>query len=96
MILFPDDRSISWVSCLFVGLMDTASTSLVIEQVPEYTGTMMSLSRAVTQIGFSIGSGAGGILLLFYGYQTMFLILGSLAVGAGLIFHLFTTDPTRS
>jgi len=81
------------VGCLFVGIMDAASTSLIIEQLPAYTGVMMSLSRAVTQLGFSVGSGLGGVFLLLYGYQNMFLLLGTFAVASAILFHLFTIDP---
>ena len=81
------------VGCLLVGIMDAASTSLIIEQLPAYTGVMMSLSRAVTQLGFSVGSGLGGVFLLLYGYQNMFLLLGSFAVASAILFQFFTIDP---
>jgi predicted MFS family arabinose efflux permease len=81
------------VGCLLVGMMDAASTSLIIEQLPSYAGVMMSLSRAVTQVGFSLGSGLGGVFLLLYGYQDMFLLLGSLAIASALVFQFFTIDP---
>jgi predicted MFS family arabinose efflux permease len=81
-------------SCLLVGVMDTASTGLIIEQSPLYVGIMMSLHRAVTQIGFSVGSGLGGFMLLVYGYRSMFLGLGFLGLLSGMVFHFFTSDPT--
>jgi len=82
--------------CLMVGVMDAASTSLIIEQLPAYTGVMMSLSRAGTQLGFSVGSGLGGVSLLLYGYQGMFLLLGSFAIVSAIMFHFFTVDPLKS
>jgi predicted MFS family arabinose efflux permease len=82
------------VSCLLVGMMDAASTSFIVEQLPAYTGVMMSLSRAVNQVGFSIGSGLGGVFLLLYGYQDMFLLLGTLAIASALVFRFFTIDPS--
>lgn len=86
-----------FVACFCIGLMDTASTSLVMDQVPQHTGTMMSLQRAVTQIGFSIGSGAGGEILLQYGdYAMVFLVLGSLAVVAAIVFEFATKSPDDS
>ncbi len=81
------------ISCLLVGMMDSASTSFIVEQLPAYTGIMVSLSRAVTQVGFSVGSGLGGVFLLLYGYQDMFLLLGSLAFASAIVFHFFTIDP---
>ncbi len=54
----------------------------------------MSLSRAVTQFGFSVGSGFGGMFLLLYGYQDMFLILGAFSIASAIVFHYFTIDPS--
>ena len=84
------------VGCLLVGMMDAASTSLIIEQLPAYAGVMMSLSRAVTQVGFSVGSGLGGVFLLLYGYQDMFLLLGTLAIASAIVFRFFTIDPSSN
>ena len=81
------------VSCLMVGIMDAASTSYIVEQLPAYAGVMVSLSRAVTQFGFSVGSSLGGVFLLLFGYQDMFLLLGTFAIVSAIVFHFFTIDP---
>jgi len=81
------------ISCFLVGMMDSASTSFIVEQLPAYTGIMVSLSRALTQVGFSVGSGLGGVFLILYGYQDVFLLLGSLAFASSIMFHFFTRDP---
>ena len=73
--------------------MDAASTSFIVEQLPAYAGVMVSLSRAVIQVGFSVGSGLGGVFLFLFGYQDMFLLLGSLAIASAIVFHFFTIDP---
>jgi predicted MFS family arabinose efflux permease len=54
---------------------------------------MVSLSRAVTQFGFSVGSSLGGVFLLLFGYQDMFLLLGTFAIASAIVFHFFTIDP---
>lgn len=82
------------VGWFLLGVRDTAATSLIIEQLPLYTGIMMSLNRAVTQVGFSLGSGLGGIFLLLYGYQVMFLMLGVLAIASAVVFQWLTVDPS--
>ena len=82
--------------CLLVGMMDASSTSLIIEQLPLYAGIMMSLQRAVTQVGSSIGSGLGGAILTFSSYQLMFLILGVFGIASAMVFHWFTNDPSSS
>jgi predicted MFS family arabinose efflux permease len=63
------------------------------EQVPSYTGVMISLSRAVAQFGASVGSGIGGMLLLLTGYRFMFTSIGILAIASAIAFYLFTIDP---
>jgi predicted MFS family arabinose efflux permease len=92
----------TWISGVFLcfgaslfGMMDTASTSLIVEQIPEHTGVMMSLSRVVNQLGSSVGSGLGGMFLLLYGYQDMFLILGAFSIASAIVFHFFTIDPLK-
>ncbi len=82
------------LACLLGGMMDAASTNLIMEQLPQFAGTMMSLSRAVTQVGFSIGAGLGGSLLLLHGYQRMFLALGALALASAVVFRFYTHDRT--
>jgi len=85
------------VVCLgwfLLGVRDTAATSLLIEQLPLYTGIMMSLNRAVTQVGFSVGSGFGGVLLLLYDYKLMFVGLGALGILSAIVFQWLTLDPT--
>ena len=82
------------VGWFLLGVRDTAATSLIIEQLPLYAVIMMALNRAVTQIGFTLGSGLGGIFLMIYDYKIMFLMLGLLAVCSAAIFHWLTIDPS--
>ena len=91
--------SFFWVSvglmgamCFLVGVMDASSTSQIIEQVPPYAGIMMSLQRAVTQVGYSIGSGIGGMILTFSNYPSMYAILGLFGVVSAIVFHWLTKD----
>jgi predicted MFS family arabinose efflux permease len=82
--------------CFLVGVMDASSTSLIIEQLPLYAGIMMSLQRAVTQVGGSIGSGLGGAILTFSSYNSMYLILGVFGMASAMVFHWLTIDPSAS
>ncbi|MCW4040716.1 MAG: MFS transporter [Candidatus Bathyarchaeota archaeon] len=72
----------------------SAYNSLVIEQVPAYQGTVMALSQVSADLGSVIGTGIGGIILLFSGYGTVAL-LGFMSVVAGLVFYFFTSDPVN-
>lgn len=84
------------ISLVFVGLGDSASNSLILEQVPMYRGTMMSTWSAATSLGAALGAGLGGILLLRYDYSVLGVVLGSLGVLSALIYRFFTTDPLRN
>ena len=83
--------SLGW---FLLGVRDTAATSLIIEQLPLYAGIMMSLNRAVTQAGFSIGSGFGGVFLLLFDYKLMFVGIGVLGILSAMVFQWLTLDPT--
>ncbi len=83
-----------FVGCLLVGVMDASSTSLVIDQLPLYAGIMMSLQRVVTQVGSSLGSGLGGAILAFSGYNLMFSMLGVFGIASAMVFHWFTVDTS--
>jgi len=85
---------IFFAGCLLVGIMDASSTSLVIDQLPLYAGIMMSLQRVVTQVGSSLGSGLGGAILTFSGYNLMFSILGVFGIASAMVFHWFTVDTS--
>jgi predicted MFS family arabinose efflux permease len=75
-------------------LRNTAYNSLALEQVPEYRGTMMSLSQLSTNMGQALGIGLGGLILVTFEYGYMGY-LGILSIIATFIFHFFTIDPTQ-
>lgn len=49
-----------YVSALFSGAGFAAYQSLIVEQVPEYRGTVMSLTSAATSLGTALGAANGG------------------------------------
>jgi predicted MFS family arabinose efflux permease len=79
----------------FDGLAASASTSLTLEQVPELRGTMMSLFAAFAGVGAAIGAGIGGLALIFFDYERLGIVLGSMGIIAAIIFKFSTVDPTR-
>jgi len=79
---------------LFGALQYSASISYGLEQVPGFRGSMMSISSAFSYIGYAIGAGVGGAVLLVYGWGALGLSLGALGIAGSLIYTLFTTDPT--
>jgi len=87
--------SLTLAGCLFVGMRSTASVSLTIEQVPEFRGTMMSISSASGSMGSALGSGLGGFALLLYNYEAIGPTLGLLGLASAIIVYLIVVDPTR-
>jgi len=84
------------LACLFAGIRLSASTTLTLEQVPAFRGTMMSARHATLALAEVLGSGIGGLALLQFGYGSMAAILGSMGIAAAIIFHLLAVDPAKS
>jgi predicted MFS family arabinose efflux permease len=81
-----------FLACWFSGMTITAAVSLTLEQVPEYTGTMMSLNSVAVNIGNAVGSGIGGVVLISFGYKGLGNILGALGVLGAFIYYFLTKD----
>jgi len=79
---------------LFTGMTASALSSLILEQVPRFRGTLMSISSAFNNIGSALGAGLGGFTLLLYDYELMGATLGALMVSAAIIVYFLTVDPT--
>jgi predicted MFS family arabinose efflux permease len=87
--------ALTLTGCLFAGMRATANVSLTIEQVPEFRGTVMSISAASSNLGSALGSGLGGLAILLYSYEAVGPSLGLLGLASAIIVHLFAVDPTR-
>jgi predicted MFS family arabinose efflux permease len=90
-----------WLSLLFwllssftSGVRYAAYNSIALEQVPDYRGSMMSLSQVTQDLGSFIGTGIGGVILVLASYDVLG-VLGAASIMASLIFHLFVVDPMR-
>lgn len=77
------------------GIMFTVSTSLTIEQVPEHMGTMMSVHSAAINMGATVASILGGIIIVSYSYSIYGLIMGIIGLVGALIFYRYSIDPTQ-
>lgn len=88
--------TLALVCLVFVGLGDSASNSLILEQVPMFRGTMMSVWSAATGLGAALGAGIGGMLLLRYNYSILGIVLGGLGVLSALVYRFITVDPLRA
>jgi len=86
---------LAYVASLFTGVRSSSAGSLTLEQVPKYRGTMMSISSATGNMGVALGSGLGGLMLLWYGYNVLGVVLGGAGIAASLLFQFLTRDPTE-
>jgi predicted MFS family arabinose efflux permease len=75
------------------GVMFSALSSLSLEQLPRFRGTMMSIHTAMQSVGSAFGAGIGGAALVLYDYELVGISLGILAVIGALIVRIFTVDP---
>lgn len=87
---------ISIASSLFAGTMGSVSTSLTLEQLPSYKGTMMSIHSAATSMGIMTAAILGGVILLLSTYNVFGFVMGAIGIIGSLIFFLYTLDPTQT
>jgi len=96
---YPDlwlSMTLAFIGSFSAGLRVTASNSLTLEQVPEFRGTMMSISSAADNAGSSLGAGIGGAALLLFNYEGMAISLGAMGIAAAIVFQLLATDPAKA
>jgi len=91
--IFWYSYAISIVASLCAGMMITSFTSLTLEQIPRFRGTMMSASSAATSLGQLICASFGGFLLLQYGYNVLGVGLGVAGIISALTVYMLTVDP---
>jgi predicted MFS family arabinose efflux permease len=91
--IFWYSYAISIVASLCAGMMITGFTSLTLEQIPRFRGTMMSVSSAATSLGQLICASFGGFLLLQYGYGVLGVGLGIAGIISALVVYMLTIDP---
>jgi predicted MFS family arabinose efflux permease len=77
----------------FGAFWSASSNALVLGQVPEYSGAMMSLNSGSTQFGRALGSLVGGLAINLGGYGLMGYFFGFVGLLSFLIIRYFATDP---
>jgi predicted MFS family arabinose efflux permease len=83
-------------SICFWAMSITASASLMLEQVPRFRGSMMSLRSVFIAIGAIVGVMVGGAVLDASNYPTVGLILGALGILGSLVLLFFAKDPCKA
>jgi predicted MFS family arabinose efflux permease len=74
----------------------TAGGSLILEQLPKYRSTVMSLNTAFMNGGMLLASLIGGFTLNNYGFQVLGLVLGSIGVIGTIVWIALVKDPTKT
>jgi MFS family permease len=94
-----------WVSLAFyagsaftISMMMAALNSLVLEQIPEFRPSMMSINTMFAGIGGLFGVPIGGLLLNLYAnnFQILMLFIGSAGVASAAVVLLFARDPCKT
>jgi predicted MFS family arabinose efflux permease len=88
-----------WVASAFlVGMTTTALTSLVLEQIPEFRASMMSMNTTFGGIGGVLGLTIGGLVLNFYAnnFQLLMPVFGAAGVAAASVVLLLARDPCKT
>ncbi len=87
---------IFYLSALSSGAGFAAFQSLIVEQVPEYRGTVMSLTSAANSLGTALGAAIGGAILLNFNYGILGTVLGVVGIGSVGILQQLGSDLTRT
>ena len=77
----------------FAGLMVTLSSSYALGQLPEYRGTMMSLSSVAASVSAAITAGVGGALLVVSGYGLCTMFVSGMGIIGAVIYLDLTSNP---
>jgi MFS transporter, DHA1 family, inner membrane transport protein len=99
-IAFLNDLAIililSWVGGFIFGTSFPATTSLILEQVPESRGTMMSMSTVFVTLGMGLGTALGGAALVLYDWTGLILIFATIQLIAAAVYFFLARDPCKT
>jgi len=88
--------ALNFLGAWFFGMGASATSSLTLEQVPKFRGTMMSINSAAMNLGSALGAALGGLTLVLFDYEVLGLALGAMGVVAAVVFQTLAIDPTRT
>jgi DHA1 family inner membrane transport protein len=79
-------------SAAFGSAMITGLTSLSLEQVPSFRGTMMSLNQSFQSIGLIVGLMISGLVLNLFSnnFQILYAFFGISSISAALVVYAGT------
>ena len=71
----------------FIAVAFSGLNAMMLDQVPRFRGTVMSLNSALGSLGSALGAFIGGMLLLVWGYAQVAIFLGFFGVLGALIVY---------
>jgi predicted MFS family arabinose efflux permease len=86
---------LGYAACILFGTLHTANSNLSLEQIPGYSGTMMSINSAAASLGSTLVVIVGGWTLLEYGFRYIGALIVGLNIIAFIIFRLLVKDPIK-
>jgi predicted MFS family arabinose efflux permease len=94
-------QSLRWIASALLGVMVAAASNLMLEQVPRFRGTAMSISSAFSGVGMAVGIIVAGAVLNLYvdatmGFQALGLTVSVFAFAGTLVNLFFAKDPIRN
>ena len=92
--------TLHWAASIFIGITITASSNLMLEQIPHFRGTAMSLNSAFSSVGTAFGIALTGAVLNLIinptiGFQALGLTVGLLAFSGALVNLFFAREPLK-
>ena len=93
--------ALRWIGAVFGGIASVAGVNLLLEQIPKFRGTAISLGSAFSGIGVAISILVGGAVLDYYvsptiGFQALALLIGAFGFASSLIIILFAKEPIKT
>jgi len=87
---------VMWMgSSAFAGVIIAALLGLVLEQVPSFRGTMVSINASFHFVGYILALTISGLLLNVYAnnFQIIYTMFGGAAISSAAVLFLFAKDP---
>jgi predicted MFS family arabinose efflux permease len=81
------------VASFIAGMLITLASSFSLVQIPEYSGTMMSIHSAAQSLGATLAAAIGGFILITYSYGFYSIVMGIIGIVGALIYMFMTTEP---
>jgi MFS family permease len=89
-----------WAASAFIGAGIAAASNLMLEQLPQFRGTSMSLRSAFGGVGTAVGIAVAGAVVNLYadaamGFQALSLTVGAFAFAGALVILFFVKEPLK-